>query len=200
MKLHSRSRYLWLWALPTVLAWASIAAAGESVALSKNSKALLPIHVSSNATEAVRESAADLARLLGQMSGAEFAVEDRPAGSSTPAIIVGAQKDFPGEAKDVVWNKDVLALREQYLMRTTGGSVLLLGDIDVSVDYAVWDFLHHLGYRRYFPADIWEVVPPVTRAMTFAIEAGPVNVAVSFWPTSNCVKLWNRLAPCWSPN
>jgi len=50
--------------------------------------------------------------------------------------------------------------------------VCLLGATDTAVDYAVWDFLYRLGYRRYFPGERWEIIPP---ARDLAIELDVVT-------------------------
>jgi Domain of unknown function (DUF4838) len=168
MRKSSHLRGLSLWTLTLILACSGASYAAETVALSKKGAALLPIRLSPKATPAVRQSAADLARLLKAMSGADFTVEAQPAPAKA-AIVLGLASDFPEVAKDVAWDLKNPIGREQYLMRTSGGSLLLLGATDAAVDYAAWDLLYRLGYRRYFPNEAWEIIPPA-RDLTLAID------------------------------
>jgi hypothetical protein len=43
--------------------------------------------------------------------------------------------------------------REDYLIESGAGRVVLLAATDVGVEHAVWDFLHRLGYRQFFPGE-----------------------------------------------
>jgi hypothetical protein len=47
--------------------------------------------------------------------------------------------------------------------------VYLLGATDLAAQHAVWDFLHRLGYRQYFPGEAWEVIPS-TPKLTAALD------------------------------
>jgi hypothetical protein len=128
-------------------------------ALSREGKALLRIRVATDASEEVRRSAADLARLLGRMGGAEFAVTAEAAADGRE-IVLGRAAAFPDLAREVAWDAKDIAGREQYLLRADAAGVRLLGATDTAVDEAMWDFLYRLGYRRYFPGANWEIVPP----------------------------------------
>ncbi|MBL8828957.1 MAG: DUF4838 domain-containing protein [Planctomycetaceae bacterium] len=49
--------------------------------------------------------------------------------------------------------------RENYLLRSHTNGLLLLGSTELAVRHAVWDLLHRIGYRQYFPGKHWEIVP-----------------------------------------
>ena len=150
----------------------SLAAGATTVAapaaLSREGTALMRIRVAVDASEEVRRSAADLARVMGRMAGAEFAVTAEVAADGRE-IVVGRAAAFPDLAKDAAWDAKDIAVREQYLLRADASGVRIIGATDTAVDEGVWDFLHRLGYRRYFPGANWEIVPPV-RALTIEVN------------------------------
>ncbi|NUQ00965.1 MAG: DUF4838 domain-containing protein, partial [Armatimonadetes bacterium] len=51
------------------------------------------------------------------------------------------------------------ARREQYLLRSHGDGLYLLGASELAVRHATWDLLYRLGHRQFFPGEVWEVVP-----------------------------------------
>jgi len=118
--------------------------------------ALLPIVISERASAEVKASAAQLATYLGQITQAEFKVQ---AGDGTNGIALGRAEDFPGLKTGVAFAPADATKREAYLLRSHARSVWLLGATDLAARHAVWDFLHRLGYRQFFPGKTWEVVP-----------------------------------------
>lgn len=52
-----------------------------------------------------------------------------------------------------------IADREAYLLRSHAQGVYVIGATELAVQHAVWDLLHRLGYRQFFPGRTWEVVP-----------------------------------------
>ena len=67
--------------------------------------------------------------------------------------------------------------REDYLLRSHPGGLQVIGATDVAVEYAVWDLLHRLGHRQFFPGKTWEIVPPAgdlaLAAQPFSSHGGP---------------------------
>jgi hypothetical protein len=49
--------------------------------------------------------------------------------------------------------------REDYTIRTSDRGIEITGATGLALRHAVWDLLHRLGYRQFFPGPVWEVVP-----------------------------------------
>jgi len=127
-----------------------------TVEIARASKASFPIVHAKDATPRVRDSVADLATYLKEITGAEFATL---AGDGKIGIAVGLPADFPSlnlvktlEVKNI---KD----REAYILRSHKEGLYVIGATESAVEHAVWDLLHRLGYRQYFPGPTWEIIP-----------------------------------------
>lgn len=118
--------------------------------------------VAESASAQTKAIAARLADLLGRISGAKFEVT---TGDGTTGIAVGLASDFPSVKLGVDFAPKETTRREEYVLRTHAKGAWLLGATDLAAQHAVWDFLHRLGYRQYFPGDAWEVIPSVKRPM-----------------------------------
>ena len=155
------------------ITFASAAEQG-STTLVKDGKDPLPIVISDSSSERTRDAAEDLAKKLTLISGAEFTVViANDASTPTPAIRL-VDEDNPDSALD----------RELYRIHsTTGGNLILSGSTDLAVQHAVWDLLHRLGYRHYFPGDHWEIAP-ASPSLTVALDVtgSPDYAARSIWP------------------
>lgn len=131
------------------------AVVAEPVRLAHERKALLPIYVGSEASADLQELAAELAGYLSRISGGEFSVvSERPQ----QAIFLGTRAMFP----EMLSEPEAIGLasaRERYRIRTDQGSLIIVGETDRAVEDAVFDLLHELGYRQFFPTSAWEVVP-----------------------------------------
>jgi len=141
---------LGLFSLPGV----SLAAA-PTAELAKDQRALLPVVVGGGASAATRAAAGDLARYLGRISGAEFTIE---TGDGSRGIVLGCPGDFARPPIPVPFGDGPFD-REDYVLRSHPGGLWLLGATDLAATHAVWDLLHRLGYRQFFPGETWEVVP-----------------------------------------
>lgn len=149
----------------TVVAGPSgVAAAGEAapnppapVALSHGGKALLPVVIGVRASEPTKVVAAELAQYLGRMTGGEFKVETRAEGGGG-GIVLGRPGDFDKLPFEATFGPGPFE-REDYLLRSVGGGLYLLGASDLAVSHAAWDVLFRLGHRQFFPGETWEVVP-----------------------------------------
>ena len=125
--------------------------------LAKDGGALLKITIAGNASRETRAVADEFAGYLSQISGAQFAVE---TGDGASGIVLGLPEDFPSLPFEVAFGKSAYD-REKYLLRSTDTGLYLLGASDMAVSNAVWDVLHRLGYRQFFPGDTWEIVPEI---------------------------------------
>jgi len=116
-----------------------------------------PVVILPGATERTEEAAASLAEMLGRMTGKPFAVE---TGDGSRGIVVATVGDFP-QAPDNAPFQTGLRHQEEYLLRSESDRLLLVGATSLATRHAVWDLLHRLGYRQYFPGPNWEIVPAV---------------------------------------
>ncbi|MHC4880326.1 MAG: DUF4838 domain-containing protein [Planctomycetota bacterium] len=130
-------------------------AAPDEVAIAENGRAKLKIVVSAESGEEVRATAADLARYLQRMSGADFEVVE---GTGDTGLVVGIPEHLSGLPMKVAFGNSSFE-RDHYRIVSNEGGLYLLGATPGAVSFAVWDLLHHFGYRYYFPSATWEVVP-----------------------------------------
>jgi Domain of unknown function (DUF4838) len=134
--------------------------------LAINGKALLPIIVGKDASERTRQTAKTLAAYLAKISGAKFEIQ---AGDSSSGLVVGTAKDFPALARKQ-WDANDPTRSEDYLLHSHPHGVHVVGASDLAVEDAVWDLLHRLGYRQFFPSATWEVIPE-TRDLKILVDA-----------------------------
>jgi hypothetical protein len=160
------------------------AAQEGALLLAENGKALVPIVVSDKASDATKAAAAELAVSLKRVTGAAFEVK---AGDGSKGIVVGTLAEFPVPALEKPLEVRGFDGKEAFAIRTEAARLLLLGATDLGVPHAVARFLENLGWRRFFPAPEWEVVPSVPRLAVKQDEASrPVilarNIAYGFGP------------------
>ncbi|MHC5057949.1 MAG: beta-N-acetylhexosaminidase family protein [Planctomycetota bacterium] len=169
-------------ALPSASARAE-ARAGREARLASGGRALVPVVVGAKASERTRAAAGTLAEYLGRISGAEFAVE---TGAGRTGIAVGLLEDFPRPPIRIAFAGGPFS-RERYILRSHRGGVWLVGATEVAVEHAVWDLLHRLGYRQFFPGGTWEVVPKVAE-LRIAVDAdeSPDFHARRIWYNCGC--------------
>ncbi len=122
---------------------------------------MMPVVVGTKASAETKECAADLAKYLSRISGAEFKVE---TGAGSRGIVVGCPADFAKLPLATQFGSGPFE-REDYLLRSHADGLYVLGATDLAVSHAVWDLLYRLGYRQFFPGETWEVVPDVSHLM-----------------------------------
>ena len=157
---------------------AAVAAEPLQIELASDGQARLPIVISPDASEATRETAAELSDYLGQITGAKFETQ---TGDGSRGIVVGRPSEFTELPFAVQFGSGPFE-REEYVLRTETDGLYLLGATDLAVSHAVWDLLYRIGYRQFFPGDTWEVVPhaPRLKAALDAREA-PAFHARRIW-------------------
>lgn len=140
-------------------------AAGHTLA---ESDTITPaVYVQRDAEETEREAADELARVLGEMAGADIpvravsAAEDVPAGptgqpdeTTTTPLVVGAL----GEALGLTMDQTSTA-GDGYRYALRDGRVLFVGESPQGVYHGVFAFLETLGAGWYTPGEIGEVIP-----------------------------------------
>ena len=132
------------------------AAAPIQIMLASAGEALLPIAVGGRASAQVRDHAEALAHCLGRIAGASFHLAE---GDGRQGIAVGVFSDFPALNLASLFDPRDPLRREDYLLRTHPGGLLVIGATELAVQHAVWGLLHELGYRHFFAGDAWECVP-----------------------------------------
>ncbi len=153
--LLSKIRFLGL--VPGLIA-GTVNADPVAVSLVEAGEALMTVVISDEASPDVKELAGKLADYLGRISGAEFSVAE---GDGASGIAVGTAPGFPAAGLEGKFDPDDFLRREEYILRTHSGGVWIVGATKLAVENAVWDFLYRLGYRQFFPGEIWEVVPEI---------------------------------------
>lgn len=131
-----------------------------TVTLARDGRAALPIVTPADASPRTRAAAQTLATYLGRITGATFGVKTAPADAS---ILVTTDPAQFNSATDPT-------KREDYLLQSHPVGLRLIGATDLAVEHAVWDLLHRLGYRQFFPSEHWEIVPH-TPTLSIAVDA-----------------------------
>ncbi|MEO8351020.1 MAG: DUF4838 domain-containing protein, partial [Chthoniobacteraceae bacterium] len=152
--------------LPVLVLFCSAPIRAEPVRLASGGKAAMPIVMGDKASVATRDLAKKLAAILGTIAGAEFAIE---TGDGNRGIVLGTASEFAKLPFATKFGSGPLET-EDYLLRSTPGALYLVGAGDLAVSHAVWDLLHRLGYRQFFPGETWEVVPK-TAELSIDVEA-----------------------------
>ncbi len=165
----------WLCAILLAL---SLAAGAEPTRIASEGRALLPIVIGEQASDATKATAADLARYLKAITKAEFLVEP---GDGSRGIVVGAAADFPNLPFATNFSPGPFD-REACLLRSQPQGVWLIGATDLAASHAVWEFLHRLGYRQFSPGETWEVVPTLPElAVEMDTKSNPSFAARRIW-------------------
>lgn len=126
------------------------------VELAKAGQPLVPVVLSAQATPRVEQVAKTLAAQLQRITGGAFVVQ---TGDGQSGLAVGLPGDFPALQLGARFTSADPTKREDYLLRTHARGTWLVGATDLAVEHAVWDFLHTLGYRQFFPGKAWEIIP-----------------------------------------
>lgn len=131
-------------------------AASQVFVMAQDQKALAPVIVAHSASVRVRQAAKSLADYLGKIGDTTFEVT---TGDGTRGIAVGISSDFPhlAAAKDL--QPTTITQRERYRLRSHAEGLYVIGATETAVENAVWDLLHRLGYRQFFPGPTWEIIP-----------------------------------------
>jgi hypothetical protein len=119
------------------------------------------VSIAPRASTEVRAAAQALAERLTQISGRAFGVREVAPSEAKRGIVLGTAPDFPELAQRFTpgaWEDE-----EAYVIRSEPSRLLLVAATDNGIMDAVWDFLHQLGYRRYFPGAAWQIVPHIPK-------------------------------------
>lgn len=133
--------------------------AQEKVQIANGGSAQLQIVTGPNALSDVTADAQTLASKLQAITGAQFDVQ---TGDGSSGIAVGTTTDF--NLPDLNFNPDPNdpMQGDQYVLRSHPGGIWVIGASPIGVEHGVWDLLYRIGYRQFFPAPEWEVIPSIS--------------------------------------
>src|SRR5690606_30372430 len=80
-------------------------------------------------------------------------------GSGGTGIALGVIGSYPTLPFSPVFDTIDPAERQGYEIKSHSNGIYIIGATTIGLNYAVSDLLDRLGYRRYFPTDIWEIIP-----------------------------------------
>ena len=139
-----------------VLSLGSLSLTAAPATIARGGKAEAQVVIAAKAGPRVQKAATDLATMLGRITGGTFEVA---VGDGTRGLAVGLPTDFPALPFKERWAKPTVEQRENYILRSHAGGVYLVGATEQAVEHAVWDLLHRVGFRQFFPGAHWEVIP-----------------------------------------
>jgi len=152
-----------------LLAFVAAARAGSPITLPGPGGAAMPVVLPESAGEIEAKAARSLAEKLGQIFSLPFPLVAKAEG---PAIRLRAHEGDAPAALD----------REDYTIRTSGSGIELAGTTELALRHAVWDLLHRIGYRQYFPGKTWELLPQ--------LESLTLDLDVSESPDYASRRIW----------
>lgn len=159
-------------------------AAAPAVQLARDGTAHHSVTTAAQASPRVQAAAKTLAEMLGKISGAKF---QTTTGDGQRGLAVGRAGDFPGVNLPLKSDPKDPTLREDYVLRSHANGIWLVGNTDFAVEHAVWDFLHRLGYRQFFPGPHWEIIP-TQRELSLAVD-------VTEHPSYYARRIWYGFGP-----
>lgn len=148
------------WVLPALVVISSLlpASAAEEFVLAKKGQPAAALVLLPNSGPLAEQTATDLARVLGKMTGATFDLAADPL--KTPALVVGLASEWTRLAKEEAPEKRLAtAAPESFLLQSSPSRLLVLGKDAEGVLHGVYTLLRDLGCRWYFLGKDWEVIP-----------------------------------------
>jgi hypothetical protein len=115
--------------------------------------------VAAEASPEVRAAAELLARQLSRITERAYTVHVAARSESDSGVWLGTSSELPEFKSDFPEQEPGAA--EAYLIRSRPNRLALIAASKAGIEHVVWDFLHQLGYRHYFPGATWEVVPRI---------------------------------------
>lgn len=97
--------------------------------------------------ETGQRAGSDLAEKLSSITGAVFQVST----NREDAVIQLKLNSKPSAPLE----------RDSYSIRTSRDGIEMVGNSELGLQHAIWDFLYRIGYRQYFPGKIWEIIPKI---------------------------------------
>ncbi len=143
----------WLW--PIALLLIVRLQPADALQIARAGEALLPIVT--DGTEGIDAAVADLQRVLGEITGAEFSVIEAEQHRGGPAIFVGATGFRPSEADQA---RERWTLQQVAQVQTREESLHITGGGTMGCTFAVYAFLEDVcGVRFFHPGELGTHVP-----------------------------------------
>ena len=102
------------------------------------------------------EAACELAAMIGAITGRR---PELRSGDGTAGVAVGTVTEFPLLNAAIRLDANDFLHGDDHLLLSHTNGLLLIGATPTAARHAVWSFLDRLGYRRFFPAPKWEIIP-----------------------------------------
>ncbi len=159
-----------LFAVPQIVGLLCLAAAcpARDMSLVRGGRPTAEIVVGQTPSAQARSAAEELQSFLQLMSGAKLPIVPSAGGQYAVTVLVGHAAAEAAAAEAGLRVPSGLGERfddEGYLVATLPGKLILAGNETDPYEgtwYAVYDLLHSLGCRWYFPGEFGQVVPPAT--------------------------------------
>ncbi len=148
--------------------------------LADGGKALQPIVIAANASDATKAVAAELAEYLDRITGAKFEVQ---TGDGSQGIVLGTLAEFPDASLNTALEiRNTYDGREAFAIRSEPKRLRLIGATDLGVSHAAFRLLEQVGCRWFFPAPEWEVVPSAPKlSVSLEVSDRPRMLARRIW-------------------
>ncbi len=152
-------RFVWVLALLAVVAPASAA----PLVLVERGQARATLVVGTDPSEQAQGAAQELQSYLQRITGAQLPIAARPGSGANVLIGQAAARDAAARlGLPLPTGQTYLFNDEGYVIASDGETLILAGNETEPYEgtyFAVYDFLHSLGCRWYFPGEFGEVVP-----------------------------------------
>jgi hypothetical protein len=178
--------------LPFAVALACLSCARADIALSENAAAKCPIVVDPAASVSEKRAAQELAKVLQQITGAVFDVQETDANLPETAIVVGAGAGASAAFPDVPLAQ---LGSEELVIKTNGARLLLAGGRPRRAPYAVSRFLQQeCGVRWWTPWAARVPNEPALRVRTLDVREKPAfEYREPYWyPAFNADWAWRN--------
>jgi len=172
--------------IPTVVIVGICAA---DVVLVEDGQPKAAIVVGAGGSQQARQAAEELQTFLSQISGATLPIVETPSAGTAAQILVGqaAARDTAGKMGIEIPSGLTYQFDEEGYVVVARDDVLILAGNETDpyegTFYAVYDFLHSLGCRWYFPGDFGQVLPrtPTIRVESIRRVVKPVFRVRDMW-------------------
>lgn len=166
----------------------------EPVVLAEGGEARLAIRTPENASPQTVALAQELAAYLRSITGANFRVG---TGALEGSVYLSSSQETPEHNFLLKGMKS----SEAYVVKTSGDSLQIFGRSDLALQHGMFELLHQMGYRQYFPMKSWELVPRHTRlSLDLNIRTEPkfrerrLFFAYDLWPEERVLaEHWKRV-------
>ena len=122
-----------------------------------------------DAGEVIQLAAAELAQKLSATTDSVFLTGNYQV---SPAIFLIRNRKPVGALE-----------RDGYEISTSSKTgISITGNSELAIQHGVWDLLHRIGYRQYFPGDAWEIIPDADELkVDINVKESPAYASRRIW-------------------